>query len=157
MFRVIELRESRQQPLRFSVTERGEGGIVILREVGEDDEATRALGLELLLHLDKDCYEVRLDNCEVRPALVHREGGEPPQHGGPDVRIRTRVRVARGDLRVVERDVGGEGVEELLLRIHRNIRRREFSGAGRSEEVIMNNNKQEKERKMGKRKLRCMY
>lgn len=57
----------------------------------------------------------------MRSALVHRERGEPSENGGSGVRVRSWVRVAVGGPRVVEGDVGCEGVEELLSGTHRNI------------------------------------
>lgn len=99
-----------------------------MREVGEDDESAGAAGAELLLHLDEDRDEVSVENCEVRSALVHRKRGEPPEQGWAGARI--RIGGAASGFGVVERDVGGEGVEELLSRIHRNIWRRKLFRCG---------------------------
>lgn len=90
-----------------------------MREVGKDYESAAAVGVELLLHLDEDRDEVGVENCQVRSALVHRQRGKPPEYGWPGARI--RVRAAVSGFGVVERDVGGERVEELFSRTHRNI------------------------------------
>lgn len=102
--------------------------------------------LELLLHLQEDSDVVRVNRRQVGAAVVHRERGEPSEDGGSDARVRAAV--GRGDLRVVKRDVGGEGVEELLLGIHGNILQREFP----CEEVIAN-----MKNKNGGRELGSLY
>lgn len=91
-----------------------------------------AAGAEVAQHPDQDPDELGIDDGQVRSALVGAEGGEPLEDRGPGggagadagdggARARGGGRAGGGG---VERDVGGEGVDEELPVLRRDGRRR---------------------------------
>jgi len=70
-----------------------------------------ALGSKLREHLKEDLNEIRIDDGEVSLAVVKGERGEPFEDGGSGVRVRVGV----CGLGMVEGDVGGERVDELVV------------------------------------------
>lgn len=111
---MARLGDSREKP--SAGAPEAESGEVAGGEVGEDDEGAVAVSVELAEHLEEEADEAGIDGGEVGLAVVEGEGGEPFEYGGP--RVRVRVWIGRGGgmgVGIVEGDVGGERVDELVL------------------------------------------
>lgn len=81
--------------------------------VGQEDKETVSSPANFCHHLDEDLGKFEINDREMSLALVDTERGEPFKDRGPGIGI--GVTVEGNGFRMVEGDMGGEGVDKLVL------------------------------------------